>query len=259
MNEKPKLHVVSFSGGKDSTAMLLRMIEENYPIDIILHCDTGIEFPEMDEHIRKVEKYIGRKITVIKSEKDYMYWGTQHVHESKSGEICTGYGYASVFNRSCTGVLKRDVIDKYFRELRKDYEIVEYVGIAYDEPGRKGDKVYPLIDWEMTEAHCLEYCYSRGFDWRGLYKYKKRVSCWCCPLQSLNDLRFLYYKRPELWFELMRMDVEFSKTARPMFKTNVSLTDIERRFEVEDEFIAQGKKLRTKEFFQALRDRGINY
>ena len=28
-------HIVSFSGGKDSTAMLLRMLEENMPIDII--------------------------------------------------------------------------------------------------------------------------------------------------------------------------------------------------------------------------------
>ena len=38
--EKPILHVVSLSGGKDSTAMLLRMIEEGMPVDIILFCDT---------------------------------------------------------------------------------------------------------------------------------------------------------------------------------------------------------------------------
>ena len=31
--EKPILHVVSLSGGKDSTAMLLRMVEEGWPID----------------------------------------------------------------------------------------------------------------------------------------------------------------------------------------------------------------------------------
>lgn len=43
------------------------------------------------------------------------------------------------------------------------------------------------------------------------------------------------------------------------FKFDVSFTDIERRFEVEDEFLAQGKKLRTKEFYQALKDRGIKY
>ena len=53
---KPKLHVVSFSGGKDSTAMLLRMLEEGMRVDVILFCDTGLEFPEMYDHIDKVEK-----------------------------------------------------------------------------------------------------------------------------------------------------------------------------------------------------------
>jgi len=48
-------HIVSFSGGKDSTAMLLKMIEENMQIDEIIFCDTGVEFPAMYEHIRKVE------------------------------------------------------------------------------------------------------------------------------------------------------------------------------------------------------------
>ncbi len=42
--EKPKLHIVSLSGGKDSTAMLLRMLEEGMPVDIILFCDTGMEY-----------------------------------------------------------------------------------------------------------------------------------------------------------------------------------------------------------------------
>lgn len=32
-------HIVSFSGGKDSTAMLLRMLEENMQVDEILFCD----------------------------------------------------------------------------------------------------------------------------------------------------------------------------------------------------------------------------
>ena len=47
-------HIVSFSGGKDSTAMLLRMVEENMQIDDIVFCDTGKEFPQMYEHIKKV-------------------------------------------------------------------------------------------------------------------------------------------------------------------------------------------------------------
>lgn len=66
-------HVVSFSGGKDSTAMLLHMIELNMPIDDIIFVDTSIEFPAMYEHINKVEQYIGRKITRLKAEHDFEY------------------------------------------------------------------------------------------------------------------------------------------------------------------------------------------
>ena len=54
-------HIVSFSGGKDSTAMLLRMLEENMQVDEILFCDTGKDFPDMLEHIEKVKKYIKEK------------------------------------------------------------------------------------------------------------------------------------------------------------------------------------------------------
>lgn len=276
--EKPKLHVVSFSGGKDSTAMLLRMIEEGMRVDLILYCDTGLEFPEMEEHIRKVEKYIGRKITVIKSEKDFMYWATEHKRIVKSdkitgvkpGDIMLGYAWPSVFSRWCTRVLKIDIISDYLRDLKKDYDLVQYVGIASDEPQRERDKNYPLIKWGMTESDCLKYCYDRGFDWGGLYEIWDRVSCWCCPLQGLEDLRKLRKYRPELWERLREMDRTINEkctdgnppgsiSGRVNFQFTKSFTDIERRFEIEDVFIAQGKKLRTKEFFKALKDRGINY
>jgi 3'-phosphoadenosine 5'-phosphosulfate sulfotransferase (PAPS reductase)/FAD synthetase len=45
--EKKPLYVVSLSGGKDSTAMLLRLLEEGRPVDLILFCDTGLEFEAM--------------------------------------------------------------------------------------------------------------------------------------------------------------------------------------------------------------------
>ena len=51
---KDEKHIVSLSGGKDSTAMLLRLLEENYPVDLILYCDTGLEFPEMYDHLRSL-------------------------------------------------------------------------------------------------------------------------------------------------------------------------------------------------------------
>ena len=52
---KPDFWIVSFSGGKDSTAMLLRLLEEKWPVDMILFVDTGLEFPAMYDHIDKVD------------------------------------------------------------------------------------------------------------------------------------------------------------------------------------------------------------
>lgn len=70
-------HVVQFSGGKDSTCMLLMMLEKGMPIDEIIFCDTGMEFPQMYEHIKQVRKYIskyGKDITVIKPKHSYEYY-----------------------------------------------------------------------------------------------------------------------------------------------------------------------------------------
>ena len=36
------------------------------PVDVILFCDTGLEFPQMYEHLDKVEQYTGRAITRLK-------------------------------------------------------------------------------------------------------------------------------------------------------------------------------------------------
>lgn len=50
------LNVVQFSGGKDSTAMLLMMLEKNMPIDDIIFCDTGKEFPELWQELKDMDK-----------------------------------------------------------------------------------------------------------------------------------------------------------------------------------------------------------
>lgn len=270
---KPKLHVVSFSGGKDSTAMLLRMLEEGMPVDLILYCDTGVEFPEMEAHINKVEKYIGREITRIKSDKDFMYYACEHERVITStkipgvlpGQVTPGYGWPSVFSRWRTRAFKTTPIENRIRELKKEYDVIQYIGIAADEPRRIKDKRYPLVEWGMTEADCIQYCYDRGFDWGGLYKIWDRVSCWCCPLQGLEDLRKLKEHYPELWDRLKEMERQILLKAGPTlgprryFQHSRGVEDLERRFEVEDEFKAQGKKTNTREFYNALKAKNIRY
>ena len=64
---KKDIHIVSFSGGKDSTAMLLRLLESGMPVDMILFNDTGLEFEQLYDHINRVEQYITKYTDVIAS------------------------------------------------------------------------------------------------------------------------------------------------------------------------------------------------
>ena len=69
--------------------------------------------------------------------------------------------------RWCTARLKDTPREKYLREIRKDYDVKEYIGIAADEGyrlerkrNRQEGHVHPLVEWGMTEADCLKYCYG---------------------------------------------------------------------------------------------------
>ena len=248
--DKLKLHIVSLSGGKDSTAMLLRMLEENMTIDLILFCDTGLEFEAMYKHIDKLEKYINRPIIRLKAPHPFEYYFYEYSPPRRNpilqGE--KGFSWAGPRNRWCTSVLKTRVINSYLRELSKDYTLIQYVGIASDEKHRVRELNYPLIEWNMTEADCLAYCKNRGFDWDGLYDIFDRVSCWCCPLQSLEELRKLRKHFPKLWERLRYMD---KNTWRSFLKT-YSVEQLEIRFAYEDELLEKGLPIKGKSFFDAL-------
>lgn len=258
---KPQLHVVSLSGGKDSTAMLLRMLEEGMRVDIILFCDTGLEYPQMYEHLDKLERNIGRPITRIRSDHTFEYYLTQKEvlvkkKKNRNKRNFRGYGWSGPLNRWCTKELKAIPRERFLKPLQEKYEIIEYVGLAADEGYRlerennkRENNRHPLVDWGMTEADCLKFCYDRGYDWGGLYEKLSRVSCWCCPLQPLSQLRIVYRDFPELWARL----VEWDKRTWRSFKADYSVAQLASRFDFEDEWQKTGKDLSGSEFHTALK------
>jgi len=161
--------------------------------------------------------------------------------------------------------LKIDVIDRYVSELRSNYNLIRIIGIAADEGYRleretnqQENQRFPLVEWGWTEEDALQYCYSKGFDWEGLYEiFRKdegrcpRVSCWCCPLQSLDALRILRKNFPDLWQELNDMD---NRTWRN-FKDGWSVENLEKRFAFEEERTAAGLSITNRDFFTELKKR----
>ena len=224
-------HIVSFSGGKDSTAMLLMMLEKGMQVDDIVFMDTGVEFPEMYEHIRKIEKYINRSITKLKAEKSFEYMLFEYEKKKGKNKGQKGYSFPDFRNRWCPNYFKKYMIKRHIKENYKDFEIIEYHGIAVDEVKRleknkEKNIKYPLAEWNITEQEALEYCYNRGFYWNGLYEKFHRVSCWCCPLKSLEELKVLYKEHPELFKKLEEWE---SKTYRK-FRADYTVKELKEKF-----------------------------
>lgn len=255
---KPKYHIASFSGGKDSTAMVLRLIELGEPLDEVMHCDTTAEFPAMYRHVEKVKKVVedaGIKFTTLRAEKDFEHYLLHHVPATRRKpelEGMVGYSWPGPLSRWCTRTLKLDLLNKHIRELRKNYTLVQYIGLAADEKyrlerenNRAPELTYPLVRWGWDEAQAIAYCKEKGYDWEGLYDVFDRVSCWLCPLQPLEDLRKLRKHYPELWQKLQDLD---AKTWR-WFKSGVKVKDFDRRFSLEDALTDAGHSITNRKFF----------
>lgn len=157
-------------------------------------------------------------------------------------------------SRWCTRALKLDVINKHLLKIKQEYNLIQYIGIAFDEQNRaKLDDPnfrYPLIDWEWTEKDALNYCFEKGYDFGNLYTYFDRVSCWCCPLQPLKSARSLRKNFPDLWKQLIQMQ---EKVPRIDFKDNWSVQNLDIRFAFEEERLKNGLSITNREFFRQLK------
>lgn len=234
------MNIVSFSGGKDSTAMLLMMLEKGIQVDGVICVDTTKEFPQMYDHIRKVQAMIEPlKIEIVKI--DFDYWFGEHIKTRGKRKGEKGYGFPDFRNRWCTSLKQesygRIVVSMTYNPRKRggvnyvNNDIVEFHGIAFDEKERtsknNGRNIrYPLVEWGITEKQALEYCYLKGLDWGGLYEKFHRVSCWCCPLSRIDGLRVLYNDFPGLWKELEEMD----KKSFRKFRSDYSVADLSEKF-----------------------------
>ena len=60
------------------------------------------------------------------------------------------------------------------------------------------------------------------------------MSCFCCPLKSLQDFRILRKFYPELWSEMLDKGKRISDTGYKKFNRYDTIFDLEKRFLQED-------------------------
>lgn len=229
-------YIASVSFGKDSLAMLLKLLELNYPLNEVIFYDTGMEFKciyKIRDKIISLLKNTNIKFTQLNPSIKFEYKMFDKPVKHRNGTISNGYSWCGGACRWATSD-KTNTIKKY---LSKYSQYCEYIGIASDEikrieKERPKTKLLPLVEWKMTEKDCLNYCYNKGYSWIEdgieIYSILDRCSCWCCSNKNLKELEQYYLYLPTYWNKLK----EFQKrTNRPMKNNKYTVFDLEKKFD----------------------------
>lgn len=163
--------------------MLLRLLEENCPLDTVVFYDTGMEFGaiyRIRDKIKPILDKQGIEFAELHPSEPFIYSMLERpIKYRKKEGLHYGYGWCGGPCRWATSY-KTKAIREYKRSLNDG--VIDYVGIAADEPHRfekeKSDgKRLPLVEWNMTEEDCLTYCHERSWFWyeespgrAGMYK-----------------------------------------------------------------------------------------
>lgn len=180
-------HIVALSGGKDSTALALRLAEvEPREYEYVI-TPTGNELPEMVEHWKRLGELLGKPLTVISCGK------------SLPSLIQIQRALPNNRQRWCTRILK---IEPYEQFLFVAAPCVSYVGLRADEEEREGglyahiegvEQRYPLREWGWREQDVVAYLDERGI------RIPERTDCAFCYDQTLREWWNLWKNHPEKW------------------------------------------------------------
>lgn len=228
-------HIASLSFGKDSLAMLIKIKELGLPLDEVIYCDIRFddnisgEMPLMAEFIPKAEKILKEKFDIeVKHLRGVTFKEQFYKIKQRGKHIGDNYGFPYTIGAWCNDRLKMQPIKKYLNSFKEP--IIQYVGIAYDEPERyeklnHETHIAPLYDLKITEKEAMEICKEHGL-LSPIYEHSFRGGCWFCVKQKLGQLKYLYDTYPVLWNMLKEMEKDSFNTFRP----KQTLVELEEKF-----------------------------
>lgn len=228
-------HILSLSGGKDSTALAVYM-RDRVPEMEYVFCDTGKELTETYDYLQKVEAYLGRKIVVLNSAVGFDHWL----------ELYGGY-LPSPQARWCTRMLKIIPFEQYVG----DDTVYSYIGIRADED-RQGyisskpniKPVYPFKEDGVTHDDVFRILDQCGLGVPDYYKWRSRSGCYFCFFQRRIEWVGLMRTHPDL-FEKAKRYEKYDPETKRLYTWSQNET-LEQLAERADEVLASSDASRAK-------------
>lgn len=191
-------HIVSLSGGKDSTALAIYLRDRIPDLEYVFS-DTGDELPETYEYLDQLEVVLGKRIVRLNPDRPFRHWL----------EIYRGV-LPDVRTRWCTRKLK---IEPFERFVGND-SVYNYVGIRADEPHRKGYistkpnivAQYPFVEDGITKTDVLRILEDAGIGLPKYYEWRSRSGCYFCFFQQRIEWVGLLEKHPKEFHQAMEME-----------------------------------------------------
>ncbi len=221
---KRTLHVVALSGGKDSTAMALRLAEVAPQDYAYVYTPTGDELPEMEDHWKLLSNLLDSPLTTV-------------IGGTLKGLVKEWNALPNWRQRWCTRVLKIEPYAEWLTEQNSDHDqIISYVGLRADEEQRKGGDYsdvpgvtmrYPMREWGWTINDVYRYLSERGVT------VPARTDCARCFFQALGEWWNLWRDYPDIYQDAVNDEILTDHTYRAETKDNWpgALTDLRAEFE----------------------------
>lgn len=159
---------VSFSGGKDST-VLLHLVREMYPSVEAVFCNTGLEFPEIQDFAKSFEN-----VTVLRPKMSFV-------------EVIKKYGYPFISKEVAERV---EYARRCITKLNGGGE-PRYLEAFYQVTGKLPGRVQQIEGTYLSPAN--RYDFSR---WKKLLEADFRISAKCCNEMKKKPLHG--YKKKQI-------------------------------------------------------------
>jgi len=178
---------VSFSGGKDSLATLLIVLEAGLRPPVVF-VDTGIELPETVEHVHEVARRHDLELVVEATEHDFVERSAEFGPPARDYRWCCKTQklgpVARALNRRFPGGMITFIGQRRYESGPRSRS-----GAVWRNPWVPGQVgASPIQDW--TGLHVWLYLMMRGEGSNPWYDLGlERIGCYPCPATDLADLQ----------------------------------------------------------------------